>query len=253
VHEEWWMLDLLYFLSAASIMAIVFVIVFYAFRLARDAQERSDALLLNVMPEAIAGRLKKAPEKTIADHYDEATVLFADMVGFTPLSARLGAEQMVGLLDELFSSFDALAAKYGVEKIKTVGDAYMVVSGVPAPRPDHAQAAARFALDLFGAVADFNERTGNSLNLRIGIATGPLMAGVIGRSKFAYDVWGPTVNLAARLEAYGEPGEVHISVVTADLLGEDFQLAALGERQIKGIGSQAVHHLKAQKQTAPAL
>jgi class 3 adenylate cyclase len=214
VMEEDWFLDQLYANSAISIMAIIFLIVFYGFRLAYLAEERMDALLHKMMPGEIVQRLKEKPEETIADSYDEATILFADLKGFTPLSSVLGPARIVRLLDELFTALDREAAALGMIQIKTIGDAYMAVAGLPVPRPDHAEAAVRFGCALLRAAKQVGRRHGLDLSMRVGIASGPVMAGVIGQAKVTYDVWGDTVNLAARLESYGEPGRIQVSART---------------------------------------
>jgi adenylate cyclase len=214
VMEEDWFLDQLYANSAISIMAIIFLIVFYGFRLAHLAEERMDALLHKMMPGEIVQRLKEKPEETIADSYDEATILFADLKGFTPLSSVLGPARIVRLLDELFTAFDKEAVALGMIQIKTIGDAYMAVAGLPVPRPDHAETAVRFACALLRTAKRVGRRHGLDLSMRVGIASGPVMAGVIGQAKVTYDVWGDTVNLAARLESYGEPGRIHVSART---------------------------------------
>ena len=177
------------------------------------AHATSERLLLNILPESVAQRLKDG-ETTIADGYDDATVLFADLVGFTPLAASLGPAETVGLLDRLFSAFDLLAERHGLEKIKTIGDAYMVVGGVPVAGADHPERAVAMGLDMLDAVGDLAAAVGRPLDVRIGIHTGPLVAGVIGTRKFIYDLWGDTVNIASRLESHGIPGAIQISDAT---------------------------------------
>ena len=245
-----WLLDQLYFFSVISIMAIIGVVIYYAFTLVRDARARSDALLLNILPEMIAERLKAEPDRTIADLHDEATVLFADMTGFTQLSARLGPQRIVELLDELFSAFDAIAADLGVEKIKTIGDAYMVVAGVPVAHENHADAAADLALGMVRASRDMAARHDLDIQIRVGIATGPVLAGVIGRTKFAYDVWGGTVNLAARLESNGSPGSTLVNDAAHNLLSNEFQLTEYGTLDLKGLGPTHAWRLEGRKELA---
>jgi adenylate cyclase len=196
---------------------------------------RAEALLLNVLPAPIAERLKRNAA-TIADDVDEVSVVFADLVGFTPLAAANPASEVVRLLDDIFRAFDACAAVAGVEKIKTVGDAYLAVAGLPVARPDHAAAAARFALDLRATLANYNASEGTTLQLRIGIESGPVVAGVIGKHKFSYDLWGNTVNAAARMESHGEPGRIQVGEGTARLLEGGFELEARGEIDVKGRG-----------------
>jgi len=169
-------------------------------------QEKSERLLLNILPKPIAERMKKG-ETNIADSYPDVTVLLADLVGFTTLSAHIGPEQIVQLLNEIFSAFDLLAEKHGLEKIKTIGDAYMVVGGISFPRPDHAEASAELAINMQEEIQRFNQQYNTSVRLCVGICTGPVVAGVIGRGRFAYDLWGETVNLAYRLESTGEAGK----------------------------------------------
>ncbi len=182
-------------------MAIIFLIVFYGLRLAYLAEARTDALLDKMMPAEIVNRLKENPDEIIADSYSGATILFADIKGFTGLSATLGPARIVRLLDELFSAFHREAVAIGMVQIKTIGDAYMAVAGLPVPRQDHAEASIRFAKALLRVVRDIGRHHHLDLGIRIGIATGPVMAGVIGQAKLTYDVWGDTVNLAARLES----------------------------------------------------
>jgi adenylate cyclase len=187
-----------------------------------DAErERSEGLLRNVLPAVVAERMK-AGETTIADAYPEATVLFADLVGFTTLSAHIGAEQVVYLLNEIFSVFDALTEKHGLEKIKTVGDGYLAAGGVPTARPDHVIAVTGLALAMCEAVTQFNAQYDTSIQVRIGIASGPVVAGVIGRKKFSYDLWGQTVNHACRLGNAGEGGAIWVAPATCDLLQDEF-------------------------------
>jgi adenylate cyclase len=168
----------------------------------------------------------------------DATVLVADLVGFTTLSAHIDPEQLVHLLNEIFSAFDALVERHGLEKIKTIGDAYMVAGGITVPRPDHAEAAAELALDLQEEIGRLNEQYDTSIRLRIGISTGPVVAGVIGRKKFAFDVWGEAVNFACRLEATGEPGKIHISEPTFDRLKDKFHFEQSHNVNAKGHGAQ---------------
>lgn len=173
-------------------------------------QQRSESLLLNVLPEPIAVRMKKG-ETNIVDCFAQATVLIADLAGFSTLCAHIKAEEVVWLLNEVFTTFDSLAERHGLEKIKTIGDAYMVVGGVPVSRVDHAEAVANLAIDMRGEIDRFNRSYNTSFQFRTGICTGPVIAGVIGRRKFSYDLWGETVNIASRLEAFSEPGEIQAS------------------------------------------
>jgi adenylate cyclase len=198
------------------------------------AQARVEALLLNVLPADIAQRLQSDPN-SIADHFENASILFADVVDFTPLSSRLDAREVVGLLDRLFTSFDELVDRYEVEKIKTIGDCYMVAAGVPRQRPDHAQALAGLALEMREcAKRCLTDR--DDLRLRIGISSGPVVAGVIGRRRFLYDLWGDTVNMASRMESHGTPDEIQITRSTWELLRDDFVTEPIGLVDVKGKG-----------------
>jgi adenylate cyclase len=200
------------------------------------AHATSERLLLNILPESVAERLK-AGETTIADGFDDATVLFADLVGFTPLAASLSPAETVGLLDRLFSAFDVLADRHGLEKIKTIGDAYMVVGGVPATGADHPERAVAMGLDMLDAVAGLAGEVDRPLEVRIGIHTGPLVAGVIGTRKFSYDLWGDTVNVASRLESHGIPGAVQMSEATWLRVRGTVEARPRGPLELKGRGS----------------
>ena len=202
--------------------------------LARE-QERSERLLLNVLPEPVAVRLKEH-EGRIADDFPAVTVLFADLVGFTPLAERLPASEVVSLLDRIFARWDALAAERGVEKIKTIGDAYMVAAGVPLPRDDHAEAIADMALAMGPELEHCSADAGLQLDVRIGIDSGPVVAGVIGQSKFSYDLWGDAVNTASRMESHAEPGTIQVTERAYELLRPDFELEPRGTIEIKGKG-----------------
>ncbi len=200
------------------------------------AHERSEELLLNILPTTIAGRLK-ANTGTIADGFTDVTVLFADIVGFTTMSARLDPEHVVAMLNELFCSFDDLAGSLGLEKIKTIGDCYMVAGGLPEPRADHAEAVATMGLAMLGAVRDFNTRRGESLAVRIGMHSGPVVAGVIGKRKFVYDMWGDTVNTASRMESHGLPNAIQISDECRRRLAGKFHVTSRGTIEVKGKGA----------------
>lgn len=202
--------------------------------LARE-RERSERLLHVVLPHAIAERLKSGPQ-VIADVHADVTVLFADMSGFTELTSRCSPREIVELLDEIFACFDELAATHGIEKIKTIGDAWMAVAGLPEPRPDHVEAMADLALELVRAFDELATRRQLPTRLRIGLHTGPVVAGVIGRDRYAYDLWGDTVNLASRMESHGEPGRVHLTATTAARLGDAFDIVDRGDIVVKGKG-----------------
>ena len=198
-------------------------------------QEKSERLLLNILPKVIAERLKRG-EHTIAERYAGVTVLFADLVDFSTLASHTDPQQLVTLLNDLFSRFDRLADRHGLEKIKTIGDSYLVVGGLPVPRADHAEAVAGMALEMLVALADLNRKRGTSLNLRIGMNSGPVVAGVIGRKKFTYDLWGATVNLANRMQSTGLPDRINVSGGTCELLRGKFAFTERGTVTCKGLG-----------------
>jgi class 3 adenylate cyclase len=229
---------------AACVGALV-VYLYWSAEIARGeaARERarSDALLLNVLPATVADRLK-AGERRIADRLERVTIVFADIAGFTAFAADRSADEVVHVLGDLFSRFDALCAAHGVEKLKTIGDGYMAVAGAPESVPDHAGAAARVALGMMAAMEE-TLRDHPSLGLRVGLNTGPVVAGVIGTRKFAYDVWGDTVNLASRLESQAAAGTIAISASTRSALGDRFTVEPLGTAELKGIGAVPVWRL----------
>jgi class 3 adenylate cyclase len=207
----------------------------YLFDLLHAEREKSERLLLNILPRAIAERMKKG-EVNIADHHANATVLLADLVGFTALAAHISPEQVVCLLNEIFSAFDLLADRYGLEKIKTIGDAYMAVGGIPHARRDHAAAVVELALGLRDELTRFNQQYGTSIRIRVGISTGPVIAGVIGNRKFAYDLWGDTVNLAFDLESVAKPDNILVSEATYERLKHLFRFERKGNIVCKGHG-----------------
>jgi guanylate cyclase len=208
----------------------------------RAEQARSEALLTNVLPSSIAERLKDATG-SIADHVECATILFADVVDFTPFAQRLSPAEVVGTLDQLFSHFDTLVERHGLEKIKTIGDAYMAAAGVPDPVADHAGRAARVALDMRDAIATSAIADQGGLELRIGINSGPVTAGVIGTKRFLYDLWGDAVNTASRMESNGTPGQIQISRATYELLKNEFVCTPRGTIPIKGKGEMETWYL----------
>lgn len=224
-----------------------------ALRQLAKEQERSESLLLNVLPREIAPRLK-AGESPIADHYAEATVLFADIVGSTPLMERLPPKEAVALLNEVFSRFDVLADRHGVEKIRTIGDNFMCVAGVPRPGPDHAAAVARLALDMCAFLDELRARGEDRIDFRIGINSGPLVGGVIGLRKFVFDVWGDAVNTASRMESHGVPGRIHVTEATYQLLCDSFDLEPRGVVDVKGKGPMRTWFLVGEHraETAPS-
>jgi len=220
-----------------NIVAVSFVamLLLVTFAKGRDtAQERVETLLLNILPEEIAERLQAEPH-AIADHFEEASILFADVVDFTPLASRLDAREVVGLLDRLFTSFDELVDRHGIEKIKTIGDCYMVAAGVPRHRADHAHALAYLALEM-QECARTCLPADDDLQLRIGISSGPVVAGVIGRRRFLYDLWGDTVNMASRMESHGVPDVIQITRSTWELVRDDFVTESRGLVEVKGKG-----------------
>lgn len=208
----------------------------------RVERARSERLLLNVLPGPIAERLKHG-SGIIADAHEDCTVLFADIAGFTAHSRTIGADQLVGELNTIFTTFDELAENAGIEKIKTIGDGYMAVAGAPEPRPDHVEAACDVALAMMDSVDRVTERMGTDLAIRIGINTGPLVAGVIGTSKFSYDLWGDTVNLASRMESTGETGRIQVTQAVVDAVGDRYQFEPGGVRDVKGQGPTMAYFL----------
>jgi class 3 adenylate cyclase len=214
----------------------------------RQEQEKAEALLRNILPDPIADRLKAGPA-VIADAFPEVSVLFADIVGFTELSGRTPPGRLVELLNDIFSRFDALAGQHDLEKIKTIGDAYMAAAGLPEHRHDHAEAICAMALDMLDQIDAFNRQHGTSLRIRIGINSGPVVAGVIGTRKFIYDLWGDAVNIASRMESSGVAGRVQISDATARLLPASWPLEDRGLLAVKGKGEMRAW-LLAQRQPA---
>ncbi|MEG3939908.1 MULTISPECIES: adenylate/guanylate cyclase domain-containing protein [unclassified Microcoleus] len=212
----------------------------------RLAQNKSDHLLLNILPAAIVENLKKG-EGSAAERFESATVLFADIVDFTSLAARISPLELVRFLNKIFSKFDELTEKHGLEKIKTIGDAYMVAGGLPVPMADHVGAIANMALDMQDAIADFKTDTGEPFQIRIGINTGPVVAGVIGTKKFIYDLWGDTVNVASRMECQGLPGYIQVTSAVCEQLKERYVLEERGAIAVKGKGELIVYWLKAKK------
>lgn len=209
-----------------------------AFQLLKGEQVKTENLLLNILPGEIAAILKNE-NRTIADHFEKASILFADVVNFTPLSANMSPVQLVELLNEIFSHFDLLVEKYGLEKIKTIGDCYMVASGVPRHRPDHAQALVHMALEMQSYIEGTVFR-GQRLNFRMGINSGAVVAGVIGRKKFIYDLWGDAVNTASRMESHGAGGTIQITEATYELIRDDFECEPKGLVNVKGKGEMSV-------------
>jgi adenylate cyclase len=228
---------------------IVFTLLAVFARQRRDAltalraeQAKAESLLLNILPRPIADRLK-VEARTIADHVNSVSILFADVVDFTPLADRLPPADVVGVLDQLFTHFDGLAERYALEKIKTIGDCYMVAAGVPAPRTDHAHALALMALDMQEAMRSVAAVANLGLELRIGINSGPVVAGVIGRKRFLYDLWGDAVNTASRMESHGTSGRIQITRATKELLDDEFFCEPRGTISLKGKGEMETWYL----------
>ena len=212
----------------------------------RKERNKTENLLLNLLPEPIAERLKEEPG-VIADKFEKATILFADLVNFTQISTTMPATKLVYLLNEIFSSFDELTEKHGLEKIKTIGDAYMVAGGIPIVRPDHAEASAEMALDMLVAIDELNVKLEATFDLRIGINSGPVVAGVIGTKKFIYDLWGNAVNTASRMESHGVPGRIQVSFYTYELLRDKYEFEERGLIDIKGQGEMRTYFLTGPK------
>jgi guanylate cyclase len=227
-----------------SINIVAPLIVYFMGRL-RHEHERAEGLLLNVLPRVVAAELKEKGSTT-AQRFDAVSVLFADIVGFTPLSATMEPEELVERLNTVFTFFDTLAERYEVEKIRTIGDTYMVASGIPVPRQDHAHALARMALDMLAYAAQ------GPLSFRIGIHSGPAVAGVIGTRKFQYDIWGDTVNTASRMESHSEPGRIQISDATNRLIEDDFVTTYRGPIEVKGKGTLTTWWLEGERRAVPA-
>jgi len=205
-------------------------------------QMKTEKLMLNILPQPIAERLKRG-EKNIAGSYPDVSVLFSDLVGFTKMSSEISAAELVKLLNDLFTRFDKRAAALGLEKIKTIGDAYMAVGGLPIPRPDHAALCADMALGMFEDLHDFNRENATQLDMRIGINSGPVVAGVIGFTKFSYDLWGSAVNIASRMESTSKSGKIQISPSTYESLQGAFATSDAGTVDCKGIGPVKTHFL----------
>jgi guanylate cyclase len=231
--------------SVAATGLVILAVMIYFVRQRDRFQKESDDLLHNILPDEIATRLK-ASTTMIADSYDSASVLFADVVDFTPMSAGMSPDELVGLLNNLFSTFDRFVEELGLEKIKTVGDEYMVASGIPTERSDHAQALADLALlirdELVGKRID-----GHEIRMRIGINSGPVVAGIIGTHKFAYDLWGDVVNTASRMESEGIEGSIQISEATYQLVNDEFYCEPRGDVSVKGKGVLQTYLLLSRK------
>ncbi|MBA4130398.1 MAG: adenylate/guanylate cyclase domain-containing protein [Hyphomicrobium sp.] len=236
-------IDSIYVQAAITTVGLIAASVFYAFRLAEQAKTETDNLLRNILPDAIVERLKAKPDAIIADQFTDASVLFADISGFVALARSLGSAKTVALLNEIVTEFDGLAKAHGVEKIKTIGDAYMVAAGIPEPCDDHLLRLARMGVSMLSTVERIASERDLPLSMRVGLASGPVMAGVIGKQKFSYDVWGDAVNLAARLENLSQPGRILVCPRCKKLLESAFQFESRGEVDIKGLGRREVFFL----------
>jgi len=241
-------IDSIYIQAAISTGVLTAAAVYYSIMFAEHAKAETDALLHNILPDSIVERLKSESDDVIADSFAQASILFADITGFVALARKLGAEKTVELLNNIVMRFDDLAKKHGVEKIKTIGDAYMVAAGIPEPKADHTQRLARMGLDMLSVVARVREETGLDVHMRVGMAAGPVMAGVIGTQKFSYDVWGDPVNLAARLEGKSKPGKILVCPGCFEKLSKEFSLEPHGKIEIKGVGLQETWYLVAESE-----
>lgn len=242
-------LNSFYYSNLLIFVAVISFITFYATAKINEAEKslkeehkKSERLLLNILPQQVAERLKKGSE-VIADRFDNVSILFLDIVQFTQRSDRISAKKVVTFLNKLFLIFDDLTEKYDLEKIKTIGDAYMVAAGIPEPCSDHAERLVNMAIDINFALKDYNEQNGEDVKVRIGINSGPAVAGVIGRKKFAYDIWGDTVNTASRMEAYGKPGQIQVSESTYHLLKDKYDFIDRGLINVKGKGDLQAYFL----------
>jgi class 3 adenylate cyclase len=232
----------LFVFNLCGVAAIVTLVLAY-FRIQRDeAMQRSEGLLLNVLPPEIAERLKRQ-EYPIADRFDDVSVLFADMVGFTERSAAEAPDVTVAVLNEFLSTFDELAQQHGLRPIRTTGDSYLVVGGLPVPRPDHAQAVANMALDMLEGVNRLNQENGWAVGFRIGVNSGPAMAAVVGRHRFTYDIWSDTVNTASRMESSGAPGRIQVTEETQSRLSLTHRFECRGQIDVKGKGPMTTYFL----------
>ena len=243
-----WLATLFFFLNVGAVSLTAFLLLQYFVRGLAAERERSERLLLNVLPAPIAERLKRE-SGIIADRCPEVSVLFADLAGFTPTAERLPPEEVVSLLDGIFSEFDRLVATYGLEKIKTIGDGYMAAGGIPVFVEDHAERIADLALAMQHSVG--TRSSGSTLGLRIGVDTGPVVAGVIGRSRFGYDLWGDTVNTASRMESHALPGTIQVTGRTRDLLADRFELERRDEVDVKGKGPMTTYLLLGRRASTP--
>lgn len=255
-----WLVNAGFVISMVSACALIFATVWYAMREASRAEaameveyRRSEALLANILPATVAEKLKDPAHGTIVERYDDASILFCDIAGFTQRASEMPPTDLVRFLDRLYTTFDRLVDRHGLEKIKTTGDSYMVVSGVPIPRADHVQAIADLALDMSRAVADLRDPRGDPVPLRTGIASGPVVAGVVGARRFFYDVWGDAVNVASRMETTGPIGEIQVPENVYEQLRDAFVLEERGEIEVKGKGVMRTWYLLGRKEARPEI
>ena len=249
-----WAVEFGFVLTTISACVMIFATVYYAMREVSRAEAameveygRSEALLANILPATIAARLKDPAHGVIADRYEDASILFADIAGFTERASHMPPAELVRFLDRLYTTFDRLVDRHGLEKIKTTGDSYMVVSGVPQPRADHVEALAALALDISRAVGDLRDPTGRPVPLRIGMASGPVVAGVVGARRFFYDVWGDAVNVASRMESTDPEGRIQVPQDVYERLRDRFELEERGDVEIKGKGVMHTWYLVGRK------
>ncbi|WP_431235787.1 adenylate/guanylate cyclase domain-containing protein [Mycolicibacterium psychrotolerans] len=252
-----WLVNAGFVITTVSACVMIFATVWYAMREVSRAEAamefeylRSEALLANILPATIAARLKDPARGTIADRYDDASILFADIAGFTERASQIAPAELVRFLDRLYTTFDRLVDKHGLEKIKTTGDSYMVVSGVPEPRDDHAEALANLALDMAKAVRDLRDPNGRLVPLRMGMAAGPVVAGVVGARRFFYDVWGDAVNVASRMETTDPEGRIQVPQDVYERLRDRFVLEERGDVEVKGKGLMHTWYLVDRRATA---
>lgn len=238
-------INMFFVINLAGVGSLIFMMVYYFVGRKNYYRDRSESLLLNILPQEIIDLLKEQ-HRTIARHYDNASILFADVVNFTTMSANMNPSELVELLNEIFSEFDARAEKYGLEKIKTIGDCYMIAAGVPRPRADHAQVLTEMAIEMRDHILNrlFRER---KLEFRFGINSGPVVAGVIGKKKFSYDLWGDSVNMASRMESHGKSNAIQISQATYELIKDHFICTQQGAVNVKGKGEMKTWFVEGKK------
>jgi adenylate cyclase len=241
--EAPWFITVGFIINTIGAGVLAVAMVWYGLRQIASAEaameheyQRSEALLANILPASIAERLKDRSNSVIADKYDDASILFADIAGYTERASDTSPEELVAFLDDLYTSLDALVTRHGLEKVKTSGDAYMVVSGVPQPRPDHLEALADLALDIADAVAGLTDSRGRAVPLRIGMSSGPVVAGVVGSQRFFYDVWGDAVNVASRMESTVAVGRIQVPQPAYERLRDHFVFEERGDVEVKGKG-----------------